>query len=61
MVCGLTLFNPNLGELLGIRFEVGFGGDLKLEIWDVNTHSYVVSKNIPFSTKVLLILLMSEK
>ena len=31
----------------------------KLEIWHVSKHSYLVSENIPFSTKVLLILLIS--
>ena len=30
----------------------------KLDIWYVSTHRYVVSENIPFSTKALLILLM---
>ena len=32
---------------------------LKLEIWHVSTNTYVVSENIPFSTKAVLILLMS--
>ena len=36
---------------LGVRFEVGEGKQ--------GTHTYVVSENIPFGTKVLLILLMS--
>ena len=31
----------------------------KLQIWHVKTHTYLVSENIPFSAKVLLILLMS--
>ena len=31
----------------------------KLEFWYASTHIYVVSENIPFSTKALLILLMS--
>ena len=30
-----------------------------LQIWHVSTHLYVVSEYIPFSTKALLILLMS--
>ena len=32
---------------------------LKFEIWYVSTHVYAVSENIRFSTKALLILLMS--
>ena len=32
---------------------------LELEIWYVSTHTYVVSEKISFSTKALLILLMS--
>ena len=59
---------------LGVRFEVGewvklppprpFVQNLlelcqKLRIWHVSTHSYLVSKNIPFSTQATLILLMS--
>ena len=32
----------------------------KLEIWYVSTHTNVVSESIPFSTKALLILLISE-
>ena len=31
---------------------------LKLQIWHARTDKYLVSENIPFSTKVLLILLM---
>ena len=31
----------------------------KLEIWYVRTHIYLVSENIPFSTKTALFLLMS--
>ena len=31
----------------------------KLEIWHISTLSYVVSENIPFRTKALLIFLMS--
>ena len=31
---------------------------LKLEIWHVSIHTYLLSKNIPFSTKALLMLLM---
>ena len=30
---------------------------LELETWYVSTHTYVVSENIPFSTKAILILL----
>ena len=30
---------------------------LELETWYAGTHAYVVSENIPFSTKALLILL----
>ena len=30
----------------------------ELEIWYVDTHTYLVSENIPFSTKAHLILLM---
>ena len=39
----------------------GEGGlrNLKLEILYISTYTYVVSENIPFSTKALLILLMS--
>ena len=64
-------FNPNLGGL----FRGSFKGEeerykittclklvrimLKLEIWHVSTNTYVVSENIPFSTKAVLILLMS--
>ena len=32
---------------------------LKLEIWHVSAHPYVVSENLAFSTKGLLILVMS--
>ena len=56
-------------DFLGVRFEVGEGLKLTpsrlklirimLEIWHVSTHTYVVLENIPFSTKTLLILLMS--
>ena len=45
----ITHFNPNL---------VGLFRSLKLEIWYVSTHTYIVSENIPFSTKALLILMM---
>ena len=31
----------------------------KLEFWYASTHIYVVSENIPFSTKALLIFLIS--
>ena len=31
----------------------------KLQIWHVSTHTYLVSEIIPFSTKAVLILLMS--
>ena len=41
---------------------VCWGGCLKLclnlQIWHIRTDKYLVSENIPFSTKVLLILLM---
>ena len=53
---------------LGVRFKVGGGGGVKLpavkkllefcyklEIWYVSTHTYVVSEDIPSSTKGLLI------
>ena len=61
----MYVFNPNLGGFLGVCFEV-VGEKLslclelcqKLEIWYVSTHTYIVSENIPFSTKLLLILLM---
>ena len=53
---------------LGVRFEVcvARGGVVsktryKLQIWYVSRHTYVVSENLSFSTKALLILLMSEK
>ena len=56
---------------LGVCFEVvGAGGKITapclkivcimLETLHVSTDPYVVSENIPFSTKVLLILLMSS-
>ena len=51
--CGLLLTLIWVG-FSGIRFEVG---------WEESpppTQTYVVSENIPFNTKVLLILLMSE-
>ena len=55
--------------LVGICFEVGEGAKnattlselcSKLEIWYVSTQTYVISENIPYSTKTPLILLMSE-
>ena len=63
--------NPNLGGLFRVCFEVvGAGGKITapclkivcimLETLHVSTDPYVVSENIPFSTKVLLILLMSS-
>ena len=54
-----SLFNFNLGGLFRGAFwgvEVFFE---VFEIWYVSTHTYAVSENIPFSTKTLLILLMS--
>ena len=38
---------------------VPFAETWKLEIWYANTHIYLVSENIPLSTKTSLILLMS--
>ena len=32
---------------------------MKLEIWYVSLHTYLVSENIPFSTKAILVLLMA--
>ena len=65
-------FNPNLGGLLGVRFEVGRVGGIyhpllktllelcwKLQIWHVSTYPYIVSENIRFSTWTPLILQMS--
>ena len=52
-------------KFLGAFFKMGGGGlnllelCYKLEIWYVSTHVHVVSENVPFSTKTLLILLMS--
>ena len=47
-----ALLYPTLGGLFR-------GSFWKLQIWHVRTHTYIVLENIPFSTKVLLILLMS--
>ena len=49
---------------LGVRFEVcvcqrgGSGTCQKREIWYICTHTYVISENIPFTTRTSLILLM---
>ena len=56
-------FNTNLVRLLKGSFWGGARGgglrNLKLEILYISTYTYVVSENIPFSTKALLILLIS--
>ena len=49
---------------LGVRFEVGEGGKItpppmNLTRTYISTHTYVVSENIPLSTKAILILMMS--
>ena len=54
--------NPNLGGCVRGPGGVKRGGGVRimLETWNsVSTHTYVVWENIPFSTKVLLVLLMS--
>ena len=60
--------NPNLGRLFRSLFSSGGGGNftlnllelcLNLKIWYVSTQTYVVSENIPFSTKTPFIFLMS--
>ena len=68
-----TRIDPNFGGLFRGLFWgvcvcvcacvcVCWGGCLKLclnlQIWHIRTDKYLVSENIPFSTKVLLILLM---
>ena len=61
-------------DFLGVCFEWVEGGGVitttpspclnllkichELEIWYVSTHTYLVFKNVPFSTKALLILRM---
>ena len=59
----LNRVNPNLVSwmgFLGVLFEVWEGKiNKKLKVWYVSKHKYVVSENMPVSTKILLILLMS--
>ena len=59
----LNRVNPNLVSrvgFLGVLFEVWEGKiNKKLKAWYVSKHTYVVSENMPVSTKILLILLMS--
>ena len=63
------MLNHNLGGLFRGPFEVRVKGGnyvpclklvrIMLEIWYIGTHPYTVLENIPFSTKTLLILLIS--
>ena len=68
-----NFFNPELGGLFRGSFGGGEGGKitylpphclklvrimLETEIWHASTHTWVVSENIPFSTKTLSNLLM---
>ena len=63
------LFNPNLGELFRVLFEIGdkitplsntcSNYPRNMEFGTKVHHTYAISENIPFSTKALLLLLMA--
>ena len=50
-------FNPNLVGLLGVRFAVW---NLKLEIFYVSTHTYLVLENIPFRCQLFFFFFFSK-